>query len=148
MALSSFGKGSAVVAKTADTKLGTTTVRFANGTRLVVKPTKFEKDKIQVAVAFGNGRAGVKPALAHALWETQLYPLAGTAKLSLGDITKWAQASGKVVSVAFEAGTRAFVLKGAARPADLATQMQMLAASPATRDSVPKPSRRRGRSHR
>ena len=58
-----------------DAKLGTTTVRFANGTRLLVKPTKFEKDKIQVSVSFGSGRAGVKPELAHSLWEAQLYPL-------------------------------------------------------------------------
>jgi zinc protease len=124
----SFGKPSAVVSKTVDAKLGTTTVRFANGTRLVVKPTKFDKDKINVAVSFGNGRAGVKPELAHALWETQLYPLVGTAKLSLGDVTKWAETTGKVTSVGFEAGMRAFVLKGTTRPADLTAQMQMLAA--------------------
>jgi zinc protease len=124
----SFGKPSAVVSKTVDAKLGTTTVRFANGTRLVVKPTKFEKDKIDVAVTFGNGRAGVKPELARTLWETQLYPLSGTAKLSLGDVTKWAETTGKVASVGFEAGMRAFVLKGTTRPADLTVQMQMLAA--------------------
>ena len=71
-----------MVARTVDAKLGTTTVRFANGTRLLVKPTKFAKDKVDVTVSFGNGRAGVKPELAHTLWEAQLYPLAGTAKLS------------------------------------------------------------------
>ena len=107
---------------------GTTTVRFANGTRLLVKPTKFEKDKIQVSVSFGNGRAGVKPELAHSLWEAQLYPFAGTAKLSLGDVTKWAETTGKVASIGFEAGMRSFVLKGATRPADLTAQMEMLAA--------------------
>ena len=125
---SNFGKPSAVVSKTVDAKLGTTTVRFANGTRLLVKPTKFEKDKIQVSVSFGNGRAGVKPELAHSLWEAQLYPFAGTAKLSLGDVTKWAETTGKVASIGFEAGMRSFVLKGATRPADLTTQMEMLAA--------------------
>lgn len=124
----SFGRSSAVVSKVEDAGLGMTTVRFANGTRLLVKPTKFEKGKIQVAVALGNGRAGVEPALAHALWETQLYPLAGTSKLSLGDITKWAQTTGKVTSVSLEAGARSFVLKGTTRPADLSTQMQLLAA--------------------
>jgi zinc protease len=124
----SFGKPTAVVSKTVDAKLGTTTVRFANGTRLLVKPTKYEKDRIQVAVAFGNGRAGVSPELAHKLWETQLYPLGGTGKLSLAQIQHWTQSNGKVATVKFEAGTRAFVLSGTTRPADLLTQMQLLAA--------------------
>ena len=124
----SFGKPSAILSKTADARLGTTTIRFANGTRLLVKPTNYEKDKIEVAVSFGNGRAGVKPELAHALWETQLYPLGGTAKLSLGDIRKWAQTTGKVLSVTLESGMRSFVLRGSTRSTDLRDQMQLLAA--------------------
>ena len=124
----SFGKAGAVVSRTEDAKLGVTTVKFANGTRLLVKPTRFEKDKIDVAVSFGNGRAGVAPNLAHALWETQLYPLAGTGKLSVGDITKWVQTTGKVATVKLEAGNRAFVLSGKTRPVDLLSQMQLLTA--------------------
>jgi zinc protease len=114
------------VSKTEDTSLGTTTVKFANGTRLIVKPTKFEKDRVLVAVNFANGRTGVPTPLAHALWEAQLFPLIGTAKLSFGDITKWAQTNGKAASVGLEAGPRAFVLKGLTRPSDLTTQMQLL----------------------
>ena len=124
----SFGKPGTVVSKTEDAQLGVTTVKFANGTRLLVKPTRFEKDKIDVAVSFGNGRERVSPALAHALWETQLYPLAGTGKLSVGDITKWVQTTGKVASVKLDAGNRAFVLSGKTRPADLVSQMQLLTA--------------------
>ena len=124
----SFGKASGIVSQTVDAQLGTTTVRFANGTRLVVKPTRFEKEKIQVAVSVGNGRAGVSPTLARKLWEAQFYPLGGTGKLSLGEITQWAQTTGKVATVNLEAGARAFVLRGATRPADLLTQMQLLAA--------------------
>jgi len=124
----SFGKPGAVVSTKVDTELGTTAIQFANGARLVVKPTKFEKDKIYVAVSFGNGRAGVSPKLAHALWETRLYPLSGTGKLSLTQITQWAQSSGKIATIGLDAGARAFVLKGSTRPADLLTQMQLLAA--------------------
>ena len=124
----SFGKPSAVVSKTEDPKLGVTTVKFANGTRLLVKPTKFEKDKIRIAVSLGSGRAGVPPQLAHALWETELFPFGGTGKLSQGDIQKWAQTTGKVASVRLDADTRAFVLQGSTRPADLTAQMQLLAA--------------------
>jgi zinc protease len=122
----SFGKPSAIVSRSVDSKVGTTTVKFANGTRLVVKPTKFEKDQIEVAVSFANGRVGVKPALAHGLWETGLFTLGGTKKLSLADITRWTQEHGKVASVGLGAGTRAFVLSGKTRPSDLMSQMQML----------------------
>ncbi len=123
-----FGKPSAIVSQTKDAALGVTTVQFANGTRLLVKPTNYEKNKIHVAISFGQGRAGVSPTLAHALWEAQLFPLAGTSKLSVGDIQKWAQTTGKVTSVNLEAGVRSFVLKGDTRPADLLSQMQLLAA--------------------
>lgn len=124
----SFGKPAAVVSTTLDKELGTTTVQFANGTRLLVKPTNYEKDKIHVAVSFGNGRAGVSPKLTHALWETELYPLTGTGKLSLSQIMQWAQSSGKIATVSLDAGARQFVLRGITRPEDLTTQMQLLAA--------------------
>lgn len=123
-----FGKPAAIVSTKVDKELGTTTVQFANGTRLLVKPTAFEKDRIHVAVSFGNGRAGVPPKLARALWETSLYPLTGTGKLSFSEISKWAQSNGKIATVALDAGTRAFALKGTTRPEDLLTQMQLLAA--------------------
>ncbi|MFL6720651.1 MAG: M16 family metallopeptidase, partial [Sphingomonas sp.] len=123
-----FGKPGAIVAKTTDAKLGTTLVRFANGTRLMVKPTQFEGDRISVAVLLGNGRSGVRPALARAIWESSLFPLAGTKKLPLFQITQWAQQSGKVITLGMDAGIRAFVLRGQTRPADLLTEMQLLAA--------------------
>lgn len=124
----SFGKPTAIVSKNEDAKLGTTTVRFANGTRLIVKPTAFEKDRIQVAVALGNGRAGVAPAAAHGLWEVPLFAVAGTKKLSAAEITQWAQENGKLASASLAPDTRAFVLGGKTRPADLAAEMQLLAA--------------------
>ena len=121
-----FGKPGAVISKTEDATLGITRVKFDNGTQLIVKPTKFEKDRVLVAVSFGNGRAGVAPPLAHALWEAQLFPLIGTSKLSFGEITRWAQSTGKAASIGLEASPRAFILKGLTRPTDLVTQMQLL----------------------
>jgi len=123
---SSFGKLGAVVSRTTDAKLGTTLVRFANGTRLLVKPTKYEKDKIAVAVLLGNGRAGVAPANTHAIWEGTFYPYAGTKKLPYSAITQWTEESGKVVSIGLQPGNRAFVLTGNTRPSDLLSQMQLL----------------------
>jgi zinc protease len=122
----SFGKPGTVISQTADSKLGTTLVTFENGTRLLVKPTDFEKGKIAVGVLLGNGRAGVDPAAAQSLWESQLFPLAGTTKLPLAQITQWSQEHDKVMSVALNPGNREFVLTGSTRPADLLTQMQLL----------------------
>src|SRR6185312_13205231 len=124
----SFGKPASILSTRLDPELGTTTVEFANSTRLLVKPTAYEKDRVHVAVSFGNGRAGVSPRLAHALWETQLYPLSGTGKLSYSQITRWVQSNGKIATIGLQAGARAFVLAGATRPEDLATEMQLLAA--------------------
>jgi zinc protease len=123
-----FGKPSAVVSKTLDAKIGATTVRFANGTRLIVKPTKFEKDRIAVSVLFGNGRSGVSADRAHSLWEAPLYLLGGTSKLSTTDISHWAQSTGKLTSVTLAVGTRSFDLAGITRPADLTAEMQTLVA--------------------
>ena len=123
-----FGKPSAVVSRTTDSKLGTTLVRFANGTRLLVKPTKYEKDKIAIAVLLGNGRAGVAPAGTHAIWQSQFYPYGGTVKLPLSKITQWTQESGKVVSLSAQPATRSFMLMGNTRPADLLTEMQLVTA--------------------
>ena len=123
-----FGLPGVVQSRHEDASLGTTTVIFANGSRLVVKPTAFEKDHITVKVALGNGRAGADPALVHALWATQLLSLGGTGKLPAGDIARWAQSGGRTVAVEMQPDTRAFVLGGTTRPADFVSEMQLLAA--------------------
>lgn len=122
----SFGKPGAIISKSVDAKLGTTLVRFANGTRLLVKPLKYEKDKIAVAVLLGNGRSAIASANAHAIWESQFFPYVGTGKLPLADITRWAEENGKVVNINFQPWTHSFVLSGNTRPADLVSQLQLL----------------------
>jgi len=109
-----------------DAKRGTTLVRFANGTRLGVKPTNYEKDKIAVAVLLGNGRASVPAADTHAIWEGSFYPYAGTKKLPFSEITQWTEETGKVVSISLQPANRAFLLTGNTRPGDLLSQMQLL----------------------
>lgn len=123
-----FGRAGVIRARHEDQALGTTTVTFANGSRLVVKPTRFEKDRITVRVELGNGRAGADPALVHALWAAPLLPLGGTGKLPAGAIERWAQAGGRTIGAEFRADPRAFVFSGTTRPADFATEMQLLAA--------------------
>jgi zinc protease len=123
-----FGTPGQVVAQTTDAELGTTLIRFANGARLIVKPTNFEKDRVYVNVAFGDGRIGAAPKLIHALWAAQFMVIGGTGKLPLDQIQSWAQTNGKMVSANFNAATTSFTLGAVTRPGDLANEMQLLAA--------------------
>lgn len=125
---SSFGAPSRETSRIVETDLGTTAVTFANGSRLRVKPTPFEKGRIYIDVSFGNGRAGAPNNLIHALWATDLLALGGTGKLTTARIQRWAQEQGKAVTIKVQAGERAFHLSAATRPEDLAAQMQLLAA--------------------
>jgi len=123
-----FGAPSAVVDRQTDAELGATTVRFANGTRLVVKPTTQEKDRIQVHARFGPGRSGVPADRARALWALDAFALGGTGRLSQAQFQQWQQAGGKVLGIGLQANLNAFTLVGATRPADLTAQLQALAA--------------------
>jgi len=123
-----FGAPSAIVSRTADAELGSTTLAFANGTRLVVKPTAQEKDKIIVQVLVGQGMAGLKPEQASATWTLNMFPLGGTGRLSLAEVAQWQQASGVLAGVTLQMDSRRILLVGATRPADLKPQLQLLAA--------------------
>jgi zinc protease len=122
------GTAGRVVDQTRDPELGTTLVRFENGARLIVKPTSFEKDKVYVNVALGGGRMGATPKLTHALWAAQFMVIGGTGKLPFDQIQSWAQTNGKIVSANMNAAPTSFTLGGVTRPADLASEMQLLAA--------------------
>ncbi len=123
-----WGKPGSVVSRAEDKALGTTTVRFANGTSLIVKPTAFAKDSVRVSVSLGGGRAAVPPALAHTLWAGDQMVYGGTGKASLVQIQQWAETSGKVITVAPQLSSVAASLMGVTRPADLDAQMQLLTA--------------------
>jgi zinc protease len=73
-----LGAPSDVVARTVDVELGTTRVEFANGTRLVVKPTAFAKGRVSVQVLLGQGRSGVPKERCHAIWALDKASLGGT----------------------------------------------------------------------
>lgn len=123
-----FGESGEVVADVARPALGARLVIFGNGTRLLVKPTAYEKDKIRVSVSYGGGRAATVKALAPALWTGALFPVGGTAKLSAAQIQQWVQTKGLVVNANPDVGSTAFRLSGVTRPADLDSEMQLLTA--------------------
>lgn len=123
-----FGAPSAVSSQTTDAELGTTTVLFANGTRLVVKPTTQEKDKVGVQVLLGQGQSGIAKDRTHALWAMGFFTLGGTGQRSLAEFLQWQQSSGKLVGVNLRVEPHALVLANDTRPADLLAQLQVLAA--------------------
>ena len=124
----SFGQPGAVTARREDAALGATTVTFANGARLIVKPTAFEKDVVRVSVALGGGRATVPAGLAHALWGAEMAPYGGTGKLPYADILRYAQTTGTAMTIALAEGPTLTQLNGVTRNKDFASQMQLLAA--------------------
>lgn len=124
-----FGAPSAIVARTQDAELGTASVQFANGTRLVVKTSTQHKDRVDVRVQLGQGRAGIAAADGHALWALRDAVIqGGTGLRSAAEIRQWRQRSGKRTEFSFGVGPYAFTLSGTTRPADLLDQLQVLAA--------------------
>lgn len=123
-----FGPPSSIVSQETDKRLEATFVNFANGTRLIVKPTKFEKDRILVKASMGTGRIGVDATSARALWATRNLLEGGTGKLSYGEITRWAGSAGKALELRLVPENRAFALTGGASRADFDSELQLLAA--------------------
>jgi zinc protease len=116
--------------KVADTRmvsdLGATQVMFANGVALTVKPTKFKTDEVLVNVKIGTGRSTLPSDPNYAGWASQAVTLGGLRQISLEDMER--VLTGRTYSARFQVADDGMVLQGAAKPADLDTQMQVLAA--------------------
>lgn len=123
-----LGAAAKIVSRVEDPVLGTTTVSFDTGARLIVKPTAYEKDAIHVAVLLGNGRKGVPQSLAHALWSIQFLPFGGTGKMSVGDFIRWAQSTGKSIDYKVSADIGGFLIAGRTRPADFQSALEAITA--------------------
>jgi zinc protease len=103
---------------------GVIAVRFANGVRLNIKPTKFRDQEVLVDVRVGNGRLDM-PAN-HSGWLTSAFTAGGLKALTEQDMQR-ALAS-NIFASRFETGDDAFELGGHTRPQDLDVQLQVLAA--------------------
>jgi zinc protease len=123
-----FGKAGAVLDRRLLEDLGVTLVRFANGVRLNIKPTKFSADQIKVSVRAGNGRLEL-PGTAHSImWAANsgAVVMGGLGRLDYQTVQR--VLSGKVLSASFQVADDALVFSGQTRPADLLAQLQLLAA--------------------
>jgi zinc protease len=120
----SFGTAGRVVETHHVDDLDATFIRFANGVRLTVKPTKYRADQILISVNIAGGDLAFPKD--RVVIDTGAYLSGGLEALSYLDLRR--TLSGKITSVGFGVDDDAFALSGATRPADLDTELQVLAA--------------------
>jgi len=123
-----FGAPGEVIERHEVADLGVTMLRFANGVRLTVKPTRFHADQILVAVNIGHGRLDMAPNTAAPLWTigSNAFLLGGYRDLTVPEIKRLTTGRQVGVSLALTDGSVRF--SGVTRPQDLALQMQMITA--------------------
>jgi zinc protease len=125
---SSFGTPGEVAERRELAEVGATSVRFANGVRLIVKPTQFADDEVLLAARFDGGAMALPKRGPTAAWSLplQAFVAGGTGKLAAEELQE--VLTGKVVAVTEALTEDALVLGGKTRPQDLATQLQLMAA--------------------
>jgi zinc protease len=122
-----FGAPGKVAEQRDITDLDTVFVRFENGVRLTVKPTKFRDDQILVQVRFGDGQQSLPADRPTTAWAApSAFPEGGLDQIGAQDIDQVLRS--KIVGREFAVGEDAFTLSGATRADDLDTQLQLLAA--------------------
>jgi zinc protease len=106
--------------------LDTTFVRFENGVRLTVKPTKFRDDQVLVRVRIGNGMLSLPGDKQSPTWAAPSIIEGGLGKISAEDMER--VLASRVYGANFGVEDDAFVLAGGTRPEDAEVQLQVLAA--------------------
>src|SRR5258706_10215902 len=119
-----FGTPGQVVETRRIEDLDATLIRFSNGVRLTVKPTKFRADQILVSVNLAGGDLAFPKD--HTVLNPGAYVSGGLAAMSFIDLRR--TLTGKIASVGFGIDDDAFSLSGSTRPADPDPDMQVLAA--------------------
>lgn len=122
-----FGAPGAVVTRTRDAAIETDFLTFANGVRLTIKRTPFEKGAIGVTVRFAGGLLAVPQAPKGLAWAAPFaFPEGGLGKLDREGLDL--ATVGKVLGAGFGFDEDAIALSGSTRAEDMALQLQVLAA--------------------
>ena len=121
-----FGTPSEVVETRDVPDLNLTFVRFANGVRLTVKPTKFQDDQIFVRVNLGDGRSELPSDTPSLGWAAGAFTGGGLGRLSATEVEH--VLANRVYGARFGITDDAFVLAGETTKTDLDVQLQLLAA--------------------
>jgi zinc protease len=121
-----FGAKGAVSQRKQVAEIGTTFVQFANGVKLNVKPTDFEKDKVSVVVRFAGGYLALpkKRGLAWAL--PFAFVEGGLGRLTIGELEQ--TEPGHYAGIFLDVDEDMFQLAGDTVERDVLLQLQVLAA--------------------
>lgn len=114
------------VSRTRIHDLDVTIVRFANGSTLTFKPTRFEEGRVLVRLRFGDGVAGLDPARPSLGWAAGLVAPSGVADLDLDGIERLL--TGRRIGFSFGVDEDAFALGGTTRAEELGDQLRLLTA--------------------
>jgi zinc protease len=121
-----FGAPGTVVSTQTVADAGATYVRFANGVRLTVRPSKFSQNEIEVAVKIGNGRLDLPRDRATVAWAAGAFTGGGLKDFTATELQR--SLTGRHYGAGLSIGEDGFVLGGGTTPEDLDLQMQVLAA--------------------
>ena len=122
-----FGPPGVVASRTEMKDPDFTRIAFANGVRLNFKRTAYSRNRVDVRVSFGAGQQELDPARqTAAIAAVATLGDSGLGKLDADALGRALQ--GRIWNASLSAGRTAFGLAGATRPADLETEMQVLAA--------------------
>jgi zinc protease len=121
-----FGTPGKVAETKEVTDLDTVFVRFENGVRLTIKPTKFRNDEVLVRVNIGDGLQDLPKDRQSLAWFGNAFIEGGLKQIDNED-TERVLAS-KVYGARFSIGEDAFTLSGGTTTADLPTELQVLTA--------------------
>ena len=126
-AYANFGTPGTVVERRDIPGYDTTFVRFANGVRLLVRPSKLSRDNVLVSVKAGDGQLAMSPLAPNRAWAAREALIeGGLGKLDFEQIDD--VLGGKRYNATLTVDEGAFTLSGATSAADLPTQLQVLAA--------------------
>lgn len=126
-AYTGFGPAGIVAKRTEAEDLEITQIVFANEVRLNLKKTPFQKNAASVMVTFGGGKLDVpKDKAALIPFAQSSFQMGGLVKHDVDEIRRIF--ASKSVGTDFAIGDESFVLSGKTTPADLADQLQLLAA--------------------
>ncbi len=123
---SQFGAPGKVAETREVADLDTVFVRFENGVRLTIKPTRFQDDEILIAVNVGDGLQSLPSDTQSLAWASQALVEGGLGEITAEDMER--VLASNVYGARLRVSDDAFTLSGSTRPEDLDVQMQVLSA--------------------
>jgi len=126
-AYTNFGTPGTVVSRSGPNKLGASTATFANGVKVTVKTTDFDKNLVRIGLLTGIGERNFSPAA----FDPRAVAIGdmlsgGFNKMTVDEAQR--SLNGHVVSSSLNVLGQRFLLSGFTRPSDLDLEMQYLTA--------------------